>query len=70
MAQQVHGMARRQGGSVVTDDWHAVADGIVPPGVCAEVVPTSAFIDVAVRADHKAEGTKTVQGIINDWSVQ
>lgn len=60
MAQQVHGVARRQGGSVVTNDWHAVPNGIVPPGVSAEVVPTSAFIDVAIRTDYKAEGTKIV----------
>lgn len=54
MAQQVDGMAGWWGGSVVTNDWHAVPNGIVPPGVCAKVVPTSAFVYVAVRADHKA----------------
>lgn len=58
MAHQIHGMARRQGGSVVTNDWHAIPDVIVTPGVSAELVPTSAFIDVAIRADHKAEGTR------------
>lgn len=51
-------MVGRQGGSVITDDRHAVPDGVVSPGVCAKVVPTSAFIDVAVGANHKAEGTK------------
>jgi len=60
MAQQVQGMARRKCGSVVTNDWHAVPDGIVPSGVCPEVFPTSAFIDVAVRAHHEAEGTNLV----------
>ncbi len=70
MAQEVHGMTRRQGGSVVTNDWHAVPDVIASPGVCAAVVPTSAFIDVAIRTNHKAEGTKIVQHMINECSVQ
>lgn len=65
MAQQVHGMARRHGGSVVTNDWHPIPNLIVPPGVPAEVCPTSAFIDVAIRANHKAEGAKTAQHMIN-----
>lgn len=33
VAQKVHGMLRGQGGSVVTDDRHTVADGIVSPCV-------------------------------------
>lgn len=33
------------------------------PGVFAEVVPTSAFIDVAIGANHKAESTKMVQNM-------
>lgn len=56
MAHQIHGVTRREGGSVVTDDWHAVAQLIVAPGVSANLLPASAFVDVAVRADHKAEG--------------
>lgn len=58
MAQQVHSITRRQGGGVVTDDGHAIPDIIVPPGVCAEVSPTSAFVDVTIRANNKAESTK------------
>lgn len=48
MAQQVHGVTRRQGGSVVAYDGHTVSDGVVPSGVCAKVVPPSAFVHVAV----------------------
>lgn len=54
-ADEVHGVARRHRASVVADDRHAVADVIVAPGVCSEVAPAPAFVDVAVRADHKAE---------------
>lgn len=59
VAEQVHGMPRRQSGSVVPDDGHAISQAVVAPGVWAEVVPASAFIDVAVRADHKAENMNT-----------
>lgn len=69
MAQQVHGMARWQGGSVVTNDRHTIPNAIVPPGVCAKVVPTSALIYVAIRADHKAESTKA-QHVIGQCNVQ
>lgn len=54
-ADEVHGMARRHRASVVANDGHAVADVIVAPGVCSKVAPAPAFVDVAVRADHKAE---------------
>lgn len=58
MAQQIHSIARRQGGGVVTDDGHTIPDTIVPPGVCAEESPTSALVDVTIRANNKAESTK------------
>lgn len=54
-ADEVHGMARRHRASVVANDGHAVADVIVAPGVCSKVAPAPAFVDVAVRANHKAE---------------
>lgn len=63
MAYQVHGVARRQCGCIVADDRHTVADGVVSPCVTAEVVPTPAFIDVSIRADHKAEGAEKPQGV-------
>lgn len=55
VADEVHGVARRHRASVVADDGHAVADVIVAPSVCSQVVPAPAFVDVAVRANYKAE---------------
>lgn len=65
MAQQVGGVARRQGGGVVTDDGHAVPDGVVPSGVSAEVFPAPAFVHVAVGADDEAEGATMLLMLIN-----
>lgn len=56
-------MARWHSASVVTNDGHTVPNVIAVPGVCPAVVPTSAFIYVAVRADHKAETADICQNI-------
>lgn len=69
-------MARWHSASVVTNDGHTVPNVIVVPGVCPEVVPTSAFIDVAIRADHKAETADICQNIkqnilyLKEWEIE
>lgn len=72
MAQQVHSMAGWQGGSVVTDDWHPIPNVIAPLGVRAKMFPTSAFIDVAIGANHEAEDTyminKCTVKVYSKWS--
>lgn len=55
VTEEVYGVARWQHGGVVTNDCHTVPNAIMAPSMCAQVVPTSALIDVAVRTDHEAE---------------
>lgn len=70
-ADQVHGVARRQRAGVVADDGHSVADVIVAPGVCSQVAPAPAFVDVAVWADHEAEHDRTFGSTFMkaDWCI-